>query len=520
MKSLALESPSAADTFSPGRWGFATLAVLVVLGVTLRLAYYQRGYFNPDEQITVAVVGQMRQSGQLDANWAHAPLLPPDLRYDQYNFSSYLYANYGFYRLAKITPGTLSWRSAENGLWVYRFFSVLLGAVVVVQTITLARRAGGVAVAALAGGWASVSVLLVQDAHYARPEAFTTALTLLAVTLCWPAPKLRVGAVAAAALVLGVLVACKISLLLLAWLPLVPIASAHERRRTRALAACVVLVAFLAGFAAGAPGAWQEPRAFMNGVQALFSQYGGGHPPHGHSDGGPVVDLLFGYFGATLGWALLVLAAIGIGLLAKARRWPELGLLAGPVILFFGYFATRAVFFERNLSHVLPLLLILAALGVAGLIAPRVQSTRARVVALTGLGLLLGVPSLRFTWPLLQNEFSGRGATAHDQFEHQLKRTHAHADWWEALLLEASPLERLTAHFKTSTRPVLMRLTDYDDDWTRANVVRLRTEFTTRLIATYPSAFPPVPVCTLLTYHSATDRYFLITGPTGSIVRP
>lgn len=520
MKSTARKGSFISRAPLPGHWGFAALAFIVLLAIGLRLAYYQKGYFNPDEQITVAVVGHMRNSGQLDANWAKAELLPPDLRYNQFNFSSYLYANYGFYRLVKITPGTLTWRSAENGLWVYRFFSVLLGVMVVLQTLALARRAGGVSVAALAGGWASVSVLLVQDAHYARPEAFTTALTLLTVALCWPAARLRWGAVAAAAFVLGVLVACKISLLMLGWLPLIPIAFAQVKLRTRALAAFVVLLAFLAGFALGAPGAWLEPRAFMHGVQALFSQYGGGHPPHGHSDGGPVGDMLLGYSGATLGWALLALGVVGIAVLAKARRWPELSLFGGPVILFFGYFATRAVFFERNLSHVLPLLLILAAVGLATLISPLVRNSRARATVLIALGVLLAVPSLRFTWPLLQNEFSGRGATAHDHFEHQLKRTHAHADWWEALLLEGSPLERLAVHFKTSTQPVLMRVTDYDDDWTRANLARFRSHFRAQEIATYPSAFPSVPVCTLLTYHSATDRYFLISGPALPSARP
>jgi hypothetical protein len=36
--------------------------------------------------------------------------------------------------------------------------------------------------------------------------------------------------------------------------------------------------------------------------------------------------------------------------------------------------------------------------------------------------------------------------------------------------------------------------------------------FNADLIADYPGTFAELPVCTLHTYHSPHDRYFLVTG--------
>lgn len=99
-----------------------------------------------------------------------------------------------------------------------------------------------------------------------------------------------------------------------------------------------------------------------------MNQYGGLHPPHSHLDGRPVVDMLAAYYVGTLGWAVIGCGTIGVGVLAWRRRWGEWVVLVGPVVLFAGYFSTRGVFFERNLSHVLPLFLILAAVGAAVLV--------------------------------------------------------------------------------------------------------------------------------------------------------
>lgn len=72
---------NAPETMVPGRASRSRLwwllaAIVIVGGFGLRFAYHNRGYGHPDEPITVAVVGYMRQSGDWDTNWAKASLEP------------------------------------------------------------------------------------------------------------------------------------------------------------------------------------------------------------------------------------------------------------------------------------------------------------------------------------------------------------------------------------------------------------------------------------------------------------
>lgn len=514
------ESKTSAGGMTRGAaWAWWILALAVVAaGFGLRAAYYHNGYGHPDETITTEVVGHMRKSGDLDTNWARAKTLSIDLRYDQYNFSSHLYATYWFYRTVKLVPGTLGWRSDDGGFWVYRFFSVVLASLVVWQTMRLAERSGGRIAALGAGLLTTVSVQLVQDAHYSRPEAFTTALMLVLVALCWPREKFSVVAVAGGALTVGLLVACKVSMLLLGWMPLVPLIAAWRRitGRERGWAVVAVPVGIIAGFAAGAPGAVQDPAAFANGIAFLMKQYGGLHPPHSHIDGGRVADMLGGYYVATLGWPLLVCAAVGGIVLAGRRRWAELALLGGPVALFAGYFATRSVFFERNLSHVLPLFLVLAAVGAVAGAEWLARGRRGwQGVVTAAILTACAMPGWRVTWPLVTEEFSGAGSNRHMAFEAALKAKHPGGEWKEVSLLNDGPLIELAARLKADRKPVLLRITDFNDEWNAYNHKAFVDRFEAKLVADYPGNFVRVPVCTLHTYHSPHDRYYWVTGVRG-----
>jgi hypothetical protein len=498
-------------------WWIAAVAMMA-FGFVLRAAYYHNGYCHPDETITVEVVRHMWQSGDLDTNWKKAPTLRVDLRYDQYNFSSYLYATYWFCRLAKIVRDTLGRRSEDGGLWVYRFFSVLLATLVVVQVVRLGERSGGRGVALGAGLLVAVSVQLVQDAHYARPEAFVTALTLAVVVMVWPREKLSIMAVGGGAVMVGLLVACKVSMALLVWMPLVPVVAAWggATRRGRLVALVSVPVGIVAGFAAGAPVAVVNPAVFVNGIEFLMNQYAGLHPPHSHLNGGWVADMLAAYFAATLGWPVLACGVLGVGVLARRRRWAELALVGGPVVLFAGYFATRTVFFERNLSHVLPLFLVLAAVGAVTLVEVIGRRGRAPgwAVAVVAFGLL-ALPALRVTGPFLLEEVSGAGADRHKAFEAALKENYSGVEWKEVMLLNDGPLRELAARLKADKTPVLLRVTDFNDEWNAYNLMLFDQRFVAKRVADYPGSFAHVPVCTLHTYHSPHNRYFLVTGLRG-----
>lgn len=497
----------------PGRGWLAALAAVCLSGFALRAAYYRASYYLVDEEIALKVVGHMRQSGDWDTNWAKADL-PPDLRYDQYNFSSHLEAAYFFYRGVKLIPGTEVWRSTDEGRWVYRFFSVLLAALAVGQTIALAQRAGGRDVALAAGALAAVSSQLVQDAHFARPEPFVTVLTLAVVACCWPRERLRAGWVLAGFFVLGLLLACKVSMVLLAWLPLVPTIAGWRDAPARNGVLAFGLPALFTGFLLGAPGAVAHPAQFLHGVQHLVTQYGGAHPPHSHLNGGRVADLMGDFFRATLGWPLLAAAVLGGFRLTWRRQWAELALIAGPLLLFAGYFSTQTVFFERNLSHILPLLFVLAALGVKEF-AHRLGGRTARgpMVWMAALALLVALRPLQRSAALVLMEFSGRGEATVAKLDRLMQAEYPGAVFTAKELLVAPDVESVAAHFKTSKAPLLLRLCDYRDEWTAACVRQLESRFDAKLVAENVGSFPGVPTSTLVVYHSWTDRYYLITGP-------
>ena len=63
------------------------------------------------------------------------------------------------------------------------------------------------------------------------------------------------------------------------------------------------------------------------------------------------------------------------------RRFAQLTLLLGPILLFGGYFATRSVFFERNLSHLVPLVSVLAATGAHWAVVRFVRAGQAMALA-------------------------------------------------------------------------------------------------------------------------------------------
>lgn len=488
--------------------------VLAAVAMALRVAYYDRDYVHADEPITVEVVGHMRSSGDWDTNWAKANL-EKGLRYDQYNFSSHLRATFVFYRLIKLVPGLESWRSQDRGFWVYRMFSVLLATAVVLQTWWLARRMAGPRTGLAAGALVAVAPILVQDAHYSRPEAFLTMIMMAAAEVSLPSGQYRAWRVFAGALLVGLAVACKVSMLALVWLPLVPLLTAERigwpKRWLVALG--LVAVGLVAGFALGAPGALANPAAFRHGVEYLARQYAGLHPPHSNVDGGMVAGMLAGYFTATLGWVVIAAGGVGTVALCVRRSWAEAAVTAGPVALFVGYFCTRSVFFERNLSHVVPLFCVLAAVGLAvfgGWMSRRWRWSPVLVFALLFAGALIRPSEMSVR--LVATEFSRRNAAERLEMDERVRAAHPGLGWRDALIMNEGPLDDLRGYFAAGGAAVLVRVVDYHDEWSARYGSQLPVQFEAKLVGARPSTFTDVPGCTLHTYGGWTDRYYLVTG--------
>lgn len=502
-----------APTISWRRWLGPVLIAILSFG--FRSAYYTQNYGHPDEVITFEVLRYMRSTGDWDSNWAKANL-EPGFHYEQYNFASYLHATFGFYRLVKGIPALDEWRSRDGAFWVYRFFSILLATLAVMQTWWLARRIGGVRVGLAAGLLAAVMPGLVQDAHYARPEAFLTVLTLTAVHLSLPRGMFSAWRVLGAAAVVGLSVACKVSMLALAWLPLVgliPLKRGVAVGLGRwAWAAGLTLTGLILGFAAGAPDAMMHMQTYGHGVLYLSQQYAGRHPPHSPLIDKTATGLLTSYYLSTLGVLALVAGLGGGAALWRQLRKQEFVILLGPLVLFAGYFSTRSVFFERNLSHVLPLGCVLAALGLAA--GATWIGRRLGVSAAWGLAALTALALARPTDISMRliKEFSGVPAKERALQIAQLRQANPGLGWRETDLLSSTPLEELRRHFNEAGGALLVRVIDYHDEWSHYHGPLLQAQFEAKLLATAPSVFTDVSSCTLHTYSSWTDRFYLVTG--------
>ncbi len=493
-------------------WQWAAFALVVGCAAVLRLSALQYTYEHPDEIITVGVASHLLQWGTLDTNWHHVELLPPWFRYPQYNFSAYMLASAAALQLREWWPGgavldVLSW---------LRAFSALLGAACVAGTFLLARHWFGAVTGLVAAALVAVHPLLVQDALYARPETFVTLLTLVLIGLLAGRPPLRAERAFGAAVVLGVLVATKVSMLLL--LPLLVLAlDPHDRRpavpgatplgateRAYAWARAYPMPAgLLAGFVLGAPYALVHFADFLDGVRVLRTQYGTYHWPHGTPDGGYLERVAYAlrYFNATTGvW--LVVATIGAAVAAWRRQWRPLAaflVALGTVVQFAGY----PVFFERNLSHVVPLLCVFAALALVTL-ARLVRARWLQAVLLLVCTAAVAGPSVRTTWRLYADELSGVSQQRLLAERHRVERhfglTTTIIPWTEDRAL----IRKMIAH---TCGPVLVQMPTVRNGAARALLDELARVDGLTEVARHLSRFEHVPPSTLHTYFTPTTVF-------------
>lgn len=363
-----INKPSSRHYLRQQPLGLWLLGVLLLIAAFIRVDAHRFAYEHPDEIIAVKVTEHLIDSGNLDSNWQNADL-PQGFKYPQYNFSGYLLFATGVLKIVQFFD-------FDNTLHILRYLSALLGVVAMALTYALGRQWFDKQVAVIAAVTVGINPLLFQDSLYARPETFLSCLTLC---LLWLASTTRLAEkprLFFSAVLLGIAVGTKLSML--AFLPLLflPLPnSGYQRVESNQLSAFIVqcfvqlrrqwwwvLGAVIIGFVLAIPHVLTNMDAFWQGFQALQKQYTQGQWPHGLADGGLLERLQYalGYFIPTMGlllWALVLLAGI---LLLKAKRYRLLAIW-GIVITFFMIFATYRTFYERNFSHLLPVFSLFAA---------------------------------------------------------------------------------------------------------------------------------------------------------------
>lgn len=494
---------------TPVRWLTLLPVSILLVALVLRTVSLTTFGVQVDEQITKDVVTGI-WNGQWSNNWKYTASAP-EFRIDQYNFSSYLYADAMIAGAARQIAASLSDGGADLLFWS-RLFSALAGTLAVYVFYLVARRWFGPGTAIVAMFLTAVMPLLVQDSHYARPEAFVVALTAAAYLflVMFDSQPDRLKYLGFSAFCFGLLIACKVSLIPMAAIPMLFLVSWKDRRLlVRAVGICAGCT--LLGVFVGVPDAFFHPAAYWNGVQALRHQYAGPHPPHALVDGANSVSLMARYFAETTG-LLLLLSLGGAFVLARGRRFALLAAIGGPVAFYLLYFALQRTFFERNLSHVAPLMAMLAAIALTALggFCP----ARIRTAASIALVVLAAAPSMWVSGKLVFVAMRTTTAQRASTYELGLMRSMRRPIDGAISLITDGQLEYMVRQAATTDHDELLRIPDYHDSFTRKHLAELERRTNWREVGYFPSVFEGLNVNTIIAYHSVSFRYLLLrAGP-------
>ena len=483
--------------------------ILLAVSVIFRTVALKKFGAMYDEQITRAVAENIWK-GDLRNNWKYAANMPQEFRIDCYNFSPYMYAD-------ALVAGPHAAYAIHTAHAIYRerLFSAVLGTLAIILFYWLALHVFGFMAGIAALAIMSVFPLLVQDAHFARPEAFLLFLCgivyVCSVMLIDAARPLLW--LAGASFCCGLMIACKISLPPMAAVPLILLA-ARKRLSLRSVTLWAVMC--FAGFFIGVADGVLHPAAFWRGVEFLRSEYSGDFPPYSLLDHKYSFPLLLPYFWQTLGPVCCLSALAGTAVLLWQREYIQLAYIAAPVWLYVLYFGFHRVFIERNLSHIAPLIAILAGLGISWLVclAPRPFRVPVFAVVLFLCVLKPALVSYKLVYLALRVSPQERART----YEQQISSREGLPIEEVSELVSSTDVAREVALAKSSADDVIITIRDYHDGYTRRARHELQKQVRTRDVGFFPSLFPNFSASTLLTYHSPNLRYIRLFAPDSRVM--
>jgi hypothetical protein len=487
---------------------WAAFACVMLLGLLVRIWRISGPYEHFDEQIAVQMSVHLESSPGWDTNWKD--VVRDFSKDDQYNFSAYVYATHLFSRAARpLLPA--EWADERNGLYVHRLFSALLGTGVVLMSMVIARRIGGGGVGFFAGLLIALNPQLVQDSHYARPEAFMTALVVALVWLALHRITFKGGI--AMGLICGFLTATKVSNLIFLAGPAIAIAldifryeeGSVGRKIMKLLGYGLVLTLGCAvGWGIGVPYALIHWDKYVAGIQLLSAQYNGAHPPHSFADYSAVWPMLWAYYRAAWGWPLLVAVVGGVGVVLWRRHWKVWAVMILPLVLEVVIFGSLRVFFERNLSMVVPSALMLAAAGIVAVFHTLQDGKVARYFAASAAALFMSMPSAYAVYLFIEQSL--KPETQFEAFLDDLKRDFPTTRQIAGALLFPTELDRIDHELNVSNGPMLYLYTDPNDEFTIKYASEMGRRFHMMVVGEFDGAFASYPTCTLTVSHGPVWR--------------
>jgi 4-amino-4-deoxy-L-arabinose transferase-like glycosyltransferase len=356
--------------------------------------------------------------------------------------------------------------------------------------------------------------MLFQDSLYARPETFTTMLTLLLVLLLTrqrQKPKIPwffiIGGL------IGFLVASKITFLVLLALPCILGFSYRNRKRWFYIQLIGLFgIGLVYGFVLGVPYALVNWSSYIHGVAFMVSHYGGEHRPHGLPNGNILERLAYSwhYFSAIgAGWFIL-LAVAGWLLLLKKRLY--VFLVVGLFFFIVVYFSIKPVFFERNFSFAIPFLSMCVGFAIFWCI-DHLSSKQIIQIALSGVIIAaVSAPLLLFLWKLDTEVLSGKYEKQHQELQTKLQNQYGgqiKSLGWR--VTDFNRYESSNIQISNDRQDTIYEFNGANDSYSRNYVASACRELGLRVIAELPSPFQAngLPPSTLYTYHA--PHYFYLT---------
>lgn len=372
-----------ADRPLPRRATWLCGLAIALAFLALRLDTTDRLYFHGDDTIVVWLVDEIVATGDWQPDWyrakagirrsayAIAEEQRTDLPHDHhYNFTGHILL------AAALVKPLRSLGSETPTIVLLHHLSLAWDILSVLCVAAAAQRLGGSRLALVAAALYSVLPLTVQGSHYARPDAFLTAMGSLLLWLALRRPAMAGGRwQLASGLALGAATAGKASQLMLGLTPALaavgPFLFTPARRTAGTLAGIVrdgLVLAALTAAVLGVMFALADiaPRDFWLSLLSVQRYYAMPGPPdrlEPYSWGIQLLNILH-YFYSSLGAPLLLALLVGTAALWRSGERTATLVLAAPPLLFLLYFASVPAFFDRSFCALAGHFALLAAAGV------------------------------------------------------------------------------------------------------------------------------------------------------------
>ncbi|HEY3698377.1 MAG TPA: glycosyltransferase family 39 protein [Spongiibacteraceae bacterium] len=423
---------------------FLYFALAIAAAAWLRWDHAHGRVYTYDEIITPTIMREMVKRDNFDTNWYHADWtglwLGKEL-FDtpQYNFSSYITFSFLNSKLFGIPIAEKSRQSTIMQFLHYQ--SMVCSLVGIIFTGLAIYRYCGMTPALVSMLLLAVAPQLVQESHYARPEAFVfllSSILMVAICFCRGKPNLLSLIVG---IVVGVGFACKFSLVSLAGPYLCWIFMGYMRysmttgQMIRQLSIVCGAVAVSILFCA--PYIFINYGDFFAGMRTLLRQYS---KPFGnfslveYSYPGQL-KFIINYYIDSLGAAWLLLFMLP--LLMRPRSQEQLDgylIFFIPTLVTVAIFSTSKIFFERNLSQLWPWYALCVAYGMAALQQNFKNVAKNRsVLSMVGVALLalaISKPAF-FSYNMQQKLFIEDNYSGSSTFIENLKKRYDESNFVE-----------------------------------------------------------------------------------------